>query len=114
VSLTCGFLPGYFRAYPTTKIMGTAWVHEAGYLLPGDCIGTVWTESSCQTTNNSYSGVMLDTDETSGRRSQWFDLPSAARDWVEVGGRYAFHLNRASCPRTTSLRAGNGSRSGTG
>jgi hypothetical protein len=36
---------------------------------------------------------MLDTDETQ-RQSQWFDLPIAARDWVEVGGRYAFHLPR--------------------
>jgi hypothetical protein len=31
-------------------------------------------------------------------RSRWFDLPSAARDWVEVGGRYAFHLNRVLSP----------------
>ena len=27
------------------------------------------------------------------RRSQWFDLPTAARDWVGPGGRYAFHLS---------------------
>jgi hypothetical protein len=28
------------------------------------------------------------------RTSLWFDLPTAARDWVSVGGRYAFHLPR--------------------
>jgi hypothetical protein len=31
-------------------------------------------------------------------RSQWFDLPSAARDWVEVGGQHAHHLNRVLSP----------------
>jgi hypothetical protein len=36
--------------------------------------------------------------EVPAARSQWFDLPTAARDWVEVGGRYAFHLPRVLSP----------------
>lgn len=30
-------------------------------------------------------------------RAQWFDLPSAARDWIIPGQRYAFYLPAVLC-----------------
>jgi hypothetical protein len=32
------------------------------------------------------------------RRPQWFDLPTAARDWVGQGGRYATYIPRVLSP----------------